>query len=80
MSLLDVWLVTEELSSLPACLAGVRRGQPYASYVRVLSKTKGRELEMRDAARVAMKHPLWTVAEDSADLDFVLEAAGWVGG
>jgi hypothetical protein len=48
----------------------------FTSYARVLSGMKGRELEMRDAARVAMKHPLWTVAEDAQDLDFVLEAAG----
>jgi hypothetical protein len=52
------------------------RGQPFASYARVLSTMKGRELEMRDAARVAMKHPLWTVAEDVEGLDFVLQTAG----
>lgn len=67
---------SDSVSDIHVSVGLMCRGQPFASYARVLSTMKGRELEMRDAARVAMKHPLWTVAEDVEGLDFVLQTAG----
>lgn len=51
------------------------RGQPYTAYCRLLSGLSGRELEMRDAALAALRTPLWTVAQDQEDIEFVIGAA-----
>jgi hypothetical protein len=53
----------------------LHRGQPYASYCRLLSAMQGRDLEMRDAALAALRTPLWTVTDDAQALPFIVQAA-----
>jgi len=52
-------------------------GRPYAFYSNVMKNMYARELESKDAAKVAMRLPLWTAAYDSEELEKLVALAGY---
>lgn len=52
-------------------------GRPYAFYAQLLASLQNRELEQKDAAKVAMRLPLWTAAYDRPSLDRLVKLSGY---
>ena len=45
--------------------------------MQVLSKLPAREQETKDAAKVALRNPCWTISSDTAELELVCKLAGY---
>ncbi|CAM9275876.1 unnamed protein product [Scytosiphon promiscuus] len=52
-------------------------GRPYGHYSRVLSKMDRRDMEARDAAKVSLRCPCWTISPNPDDLEAVVKIAGY---
>ncbi|CAB1096368.1 unnamed protein product [Ectocarpus sp. CCAP 1310/34] len=52
-------------------------GRPYGHYARVLAKMDRREMEAKDAAKVSLRCPCWTISPSSKDLEEVVKIAGY---
>ncbi|CAM9282964.1 unnamed protein product [Ascophyllum nodosum] len=52
-------------------------GRPYGHYARVLDRMDRRGMEARDAAKVSLRCPCWTIAPGLEDLKEVVRIAGY---
>ncbi|CAM9460067.1 unnamed protein product, partial [Phaeothamnion confervicola] len=81
------WLVQQHISKgdeLSALAAAERAnelfrgwGRPYGSYARLLAAVGSRDMEARDAARVALRCPCWGITPDADALAEVVRIAGY---
>lgn len=54
-------------------------GHPIAFHALMLDSMEGRAKEVRDVARTALGMPLWTLANNKAEIEQIIKLAGFTG-